>query len=69
MIKNVRIIKHNNGYVKATKNRRPIKLFYFECYEQNDDVKKREIFLKGGKGHDELKIQLKQTFLKNKYLC
>ena len=64
----IRILKHEKGYVKATKNRRPIKLIYFECYEQNDDAKKREIFLKGGKGHEELKIQLKKTLAKNKYL-
>lgn len=63
-----RIAKHNNGYVKATKNRRPLKLIYFEGYEQTEDAKKREVYLKGGKGHEELKIQLKRTFSKNKYL-
>lgn len=63
-----RVTKHNNGYVKATKNRRPVKLIYFEGYEQADDAKKREIYLKGGKGHEELKIQLKKTLHKNHYL-
>ena len=63
----LRIIKHNKGYVKATKNRRPVKLIYLECYEQKEDAIKREIFLKGGKGHEELKIQLKKTFKKNNY--
>ncbi|OGD56340.1 hypothetical protein A2V71_01305 [Candidatus Berkelbacteria bacterium RBG_13_40_8] len=63
-----RIIKHNRGFVKATKNRRPIKLIYFEGYEQKDDAQKREIYLKGGKGHEELKIQLKKTLSKNRYL-
>ena len=63
----VRIVKHQNGYVKSTKNRRPLKLIYYECYEQKLDATNREIFLKGGKGHEELKIQLLDTFRKNKY--
>lgn len=63
-----RIMKHEKGYVKATKNRRPIKLIYYEAYEQSTDAKKREVYLKGGKGHSELKIQLAKTLKSNKYL-
>jgi putative endonuclease len=62
-----RIEKHNNGYVLSTKNRRPLSLIYYESYINEDDAKHREIFLKGGKGHSELKIQLKDTFKKIQY--
>jgi len=62
-----RIEKHDNGFVLATKNRRPISLIYYEAYLAARDAKRRELFLKGGKGHDELKIQLQDSFRKIKY--
>ncbi|MCL5733353.1 MAG: GIY-YIG nuclease family protein [Patescibacteria group bacterium] len=62
-----RIEKHNHGYIISTKNRRPLKLVYYEAYISPRDAKRREIFLKGGKGHGELKIQLGDTFRKIKY--
>ncbi len=63
-----RIEKHEKGFVKATRNRRPLKLIYYEAYTSKIDAMKREKFLKGGKGHGELKILLENTLLKNKYL-
>lgn len=62
-----RLLRHENGFVKATKNRRPIKLIYCECYLNELDAKRREIYLKGGKGKGELKIQLSETFRKLSY--
>ncbi|MDP3724147.1 MAG: GIY-YIG nuclease family protein [bacterium] len=62
-----RIDKHEKGYVLATKNRRPLKLIYYEAYLSSADARHREIFLKGGKGHAELKIQLKDSFRKLRY--
>jgi len=62
-----RIEKHQKGFVTATKFRRPIKLIYYESYLENLDAKRREIFLKGGKGHNELKIQLKEILRKLNY--
>lgn len=62
-----RIKKHNSGYVLATKNRRPLELIYYEAYMTQSDAKCREKFLKGGKGREELKIQLKDCFKKLKY--
>jgi len=62
-----RIKKHNSGYVLATKNRRPLKLIYYESYLTESDAKRREKFLKGGKGREELKIQLKDCFKKLNY--
>ena len=65
-----RIEKHNKGYVMSTKNRRPLFLIYYESYISPRDAKRREVFLKGGKGHAELKIQLENTFkgIKYKYI-
>lgn len=57
-----RIEKHQNGFVRATKSRRPLKLIYYESYFNKIDAKKREIYLKGGKGKSELKIQLSNTY-------
>ena len=57
----VRFEKHCNGFVKATKHRRPLKLIYYESYSNELDARRREIFLKGGKGKSELKIQLQEV--------
>lgn len=62
-----RIEKHNNGFVKATKHRRPLKLIYFEAYADELDARRREVFLKGGKGKAELKILLKEVLTKLGY--
>ena len=62
-----RFTKHNNGYVIATKYRRPLKLIYYEAYVSSIDAKRREKYLKGGKGRSELKVQLKECFKKMNY--
>ena len=62
-----RFQKHANGYVKATSHRRPLRLIYYEAYRERLDAIRREIYLKGGKGRGELKIQLKEGFNKIKY--
>jgi putative endonuclease len=62
-----RFQKHVDGHVKATYYRRPLKLIYYETYLDRQDAIRREIYLKGGKGRGELKIQLKETFNKLKY--
>ena len=62
-----RIERHNRGFVLSTKNRRPLKLVYYEVYISLTDAKKRERFIKGGKGHEEIKIQLRESFKKIKY--
>ena len=51
----------------ATKNRIPFKLIYLETYSELSDAKRREKYLKGGKGHNELKVQLQDTLIKNNY--
>jgi putative endonuclease len=62
-----RIEKHQNGFVRATKFRRPLKLIYYESYLSKIDAKKREIYLKGGKGKSELKIQLFDSYKQINY--
>jgi len=56
-----RIIKHNKGFVKATKHRGPLKLIYYKAYKKETDARRREKYLKGGNGRGELKIQLKSV--------
>lgn len=62
-----RVEKHNKGYVRATKYRRPLKLIYYEGFISRLDAKRREQFLKGGKGRAELKIQLEDSFKRIDY--
>lgn len=58
---------HSEGFVKATKHRRPLNLIYYESYSEELDARQREKYLKGGNGHEVLKIQLKETLSKRKY--
>ncbi|MDH5683238.1 MAG: GIY-YIG nuclease family protein [candidate division WOR-3 bacterium] len=41
-----RIERHNLGKVKATKNRKPFKLIYYESLTAEMEARKRERFLK-----------------------
>jgi putative endonuclease len=59
--------KHQNGFVKATKHRLPLKLIYYEAYLRELDARRREVYLKGGKGKMDLKIQLKEILQELKY--
>ena len=58
---------HTNGYVKATKYRRPLKLIYYEAYDKELDARRREKYLKGGNGRGILKIQLKESLKELEY--
>ena len=59
---NLRFEQHNNGYVESTKNRRPLKIIYFEaCLSQNDALK-REKYFKTHYGKMFLKKRLKSYF-------
>ena len=58
---------HTDGFVRATKHRRPLKLIYYEAYLKESDARKREKYLKGGNGRSDMKIQLKDTFEKLGY--
>jgi len=58
----VRLKKHQAGFVRATKNRRPLTLLHYESFRNERDAKRRETFLKGGKGHQEMKLLLECEF-------
>ena len=54
-----RIEKHNKGLVPATKQRRPLKLVYYEaCLSRNDAIE-REKYLKTGWGKRYIKNRLR----------
>ena len=52
---NRRLIEHNRGLVKSTRNRKPLELIYFEEFENKSDALKREKFFKTGSGREFLK--------------
>jgi putative endonuclease len=62
-----RFYKHTSGFVQATKNRRPLKLIYYESYTLQADAKRREKYLKSGGGRKELAKQLETIFDKLGY--
>ena len=57
-----RLKEHNTGGVNSTKNRRPLKLIYYEACINEDDARQREKYLKSGMGKKYLRNRL------NKYL-
>ena len=53
-----RFKEHNFGYVKATKNRRPFVLIYYEACANKDRSYKREMYFKTGFGKGFLKNRI-----------
>ena len=62
-----RIKYHEQGKVASTKDRRPVKLIYYEAYLMEKDAKGREVFLKSGSGKKLLKKQLANYFEHNNW--
>ncbi|MFA7314360.1 MAG: GIY-YIG nuclease family protein [Candidatus Magasanikbacteria bacterium] len=56
-----RIIEHNSGKVKSTKNNRPLKLIYYEAFIAKEDSIRREMYLKTSTGKRMLKLLLKKS--------
>ena len=54
-----RIKEHQLGKVKSTRNKRPLRLIYYEAYLLKSDAGRRENFLKTTEGRRLLKQQLK----------
>jgi len=50
-----RFSQHNLGYNKSTKPFHPFKLILTETYENYNEARKREKYLKSGKGREYLK--------------
>lgn len=59
-----RLGEHNKGLVTSTRNRRPLKLIYFEASFDQTDATNREKYLKSSWGKRYMKNRLKY-FLKN----
>ena len=57
-----RVEEHNKGIVASTKNRRPLRLIYFEgCLNQQDSTR-REKYLKSGNGKIYIRNRMKNYF-------
>jgi putative endonuclease len=54
-----RLLLHNEGKVESTKNRRPLKLIYFEGCLNQQDATRREKYLKSGNGKIYLKSRMR----------
>jgi putative endonuclease len=50
-----RLAEHNSGKNVSTKNRRPLKLIYYEAHLSKQDALKRERYFKTAKGKTTLK--------------
>ncbi len=50
-----RIKEHKNGRVKATKHRRPLKLFHLEKFDTKREAKEREQWYKTSSGRNKMK--------------
>ena len=55
---NSRVRQHNQGLVRATKARRPLKLIYKEEYSDKYEAFRKERFYKSPKGKKELKERM-----------
>jgi putative endonuclease len=59
-----RLIKHNEGGVISTSNRRPFELIFLEGYINKHDALRRERYFKSNPGKKTLRFMLRDT-LKN----
>ena len=55
----LRFGQHNNAYIDSTKNRRPLKLIYYEACLTQQDALRREKYLKTRYGKQFLHKRLK----------
>jgi putative endonuclease len=57
-----RLKEHKEGLCSSTKNRRPLKLIYFEGCISKKDAVAREKYLKSGMGKRYLRNRMKEFF-------
>jgi putative endonuclease len=50
-----RLKRHNAGHVAATKNRRPLRILFYEKFETEKEAKERELWWKSSSGRNKLK--------------
>lgn len=60
-----RLGQHNNGENISTRNRRPLKLIYFEGHLNKKDALRREKYLKTNKGKTMLKYIISEYLNSN----
>ena len=53
-----RLKQHNSGLVEATKNRKPLKIIYYEACLDKGKAIKREKYFKSGFGRSFLKLRV-----------
>ncbi len=56
-----RVKRHSEGRVKATKNRRPLKLVYFVTFDSRSEAVRHERFLKSLNGNQRFKEIISYT--------
>jgi putative endonuclease len=61
-----RVAAHSVGKVRATRDRRPLHLIYYEAYLLPKDAKAREVFLKSGSGKRYIRKQMSHYFSASK---
>jgi len=61
---NKRLMEHQKGKVKSTKNRGPLELAYYEACRNREDAIHREKYLKTSWGKRYIKIRIK-NYLKD----
>lgn len=59
----LRFERHNKGLVESTRNRRPLKLIYYEACLNQQDAIKREKYLKTIYGKRYIKSRLKSYLI------
>lgn len=57
-----RVADHLAGRAPSTRDRRPLRLIYYEAYLLAKDAKARELFLKSGSGKRFIRKQLRSYF-------
>ena len=50
-----RLERHRKGYVKSTRNRRPLILLYQQTFSSRSEAMRQEKYFKSGAGHRQLK--------------
>ena len=60
---NRKIIQHQEGEIRSTKNRLPVTLLFYETYMVPSDAIRRQKYLKTAAGKKAVKVMLKDTLL------
>ena len=53
--------EHIKGQVKSTCKKLPVVLIYYQAFINKTDALREELYLKSGKGKEQLKIKLQKT--------